>query len=168
MNKAKSNNKKTIGINYFYELFLKRKRLFPVSYFFFPLKTRKKKIPLEKKLFKKIVKTYLNIYFNEFYYEDTPKYFMLSGMIKKTKGTKSIIRKKNKPATEFNSVCWVWFFRPSITYFSNVRILKLRGTSGKLIKLDSDYKLRKDIHLLEKTNVVIRELKENNKMYKNA
>ncbi len=148
MIKEKSNNNNRIGINYFEDLFLKRKRLYPRNYFSFPIDGRKHKIPLPKGLFRKTIKTYLNIYFGELYYHDTPKYFPLSGLIKKVKGSRFFINSIRGIIHKSRSVTWLWYLRPSISYFANVRLIKLNGSSSRVLKLDNSYKLNRDVELL--------------------
>ena len=165
MSKERSKDE-SLRLNYFYGLFLKRKKLFPTSYFMFPVFTRKKKIPLEKTLYKKIINTYLDIYFNEFYFADVPKYFMLSGMLMKVKGSRFIINKKKGSLHQDRSIGWVWYLRPSLAYISNIRLIKLKGGTGKVNKLDATYKKNKDVEMLSSTNRFREQLMNDNKLYK--
>jgi len=159
MIKAKStNDRTTLGIKYFYELFLKRKRLYPISYFLFPIKTRKKSIPLPDKLFKNIISTYLDIYFKEFYFHDTPKYFPLSGLIKKTKGKRFYANMNRGIVNRGRGITWLWYFRPSIAFFSNIRLLKMNGSTNRVLALDKKYKENKDVELLPNARSEMREV----------
>lgn len=164
MIKEKFNNN-VLGLKYFYNLFAKSKRYFPTFYFMFPIKTRKKKLLVEWNLYRKIIETYLDIYFNEFYYFKSPKYFLLSGNLMKVK-SKSFF--KNKTGNhQGRNVIWIWYNRPSFAYFSNIRILKLKGSSSKVGRLDRNYKIDNDVELLESYHSALQKMKEPNKFFKN-
>lgn len=160
MTKAKSNSRNNIRFNYFVELFIKSKRSFPISYFLFNTGSRKKMQTVSKKLFENIITTYLDVYFNEFYYHDKPKYFPLSGEIVKTAG-------RAIPENKFERcLTWIWYLRPTETFFSNVRLGKLKGSYTKLDKLDRNYKIDHDIAVLPVYRTVLNDLRNNNKLYK--
>ena len=134
MIKAKYSN--NVGIDYFYEKFKKGKHFFP-KHFFFGLKTLKKKVPVDEKLHMRIVKTYLDIYFKDFYKSKEPFYFPLSGEIVKVKGANFLRKKSESVVTDV--INWVWYLRPAFNYFSNIKIIKLRGNS-KITSLEKQYK----------------------------
>lgn len=155
------------GLGYFWQIFCQDKKLYPTSYFFFPLKTRKEKIPLTKVFYKKIIQTYLDIYFNEFYSENKPKYFMLSGELIKVRGNSIIGDRKNDTFKEIKSIGWIWYFRPSLPYISNIKIIKLKGSTSRLNKIEKRYHLSNDIGTLRPCRKVYRELLETNKLFRN-
>jgi len=163
MTKEKSKDDEIITTNDFYNLFLERKKLYPTTWFLFPTFTRKKNLPLDKKLFRKLIKTYLNIYFNEFYANDVPKYFPLSGELKKAKGFP--INFKKSTFIETNSICWIWYLRPSLSFFSNVKLIKLKGSSSRVGKLDKEYQKNKDVSLLKTVSNELKELITNDKIF---
>lgn len=167
MIKTMCKDKTVLRLSYFYDLFLKRKRLYPTTYFLYPLHTRKKTVSLDKLLFKKIIQTYLNIYFNEFYSEKKPKYFMLSGELKKVKGSRILISKKKGIFKETKSIGWIWYLRPSLPYISNIRLIKLKGSTSRLNKIEKSYHIDNDVDLLKPYNKAYRELLETNKLFKN-
>lgn len=166
MNKGKSNNKNVLSISYFYDLFAKRKYLFPTSYFLFPINTRKKKIPISHFLYKKIVQKYLDIYFNEFYFDDIPKYFMLSGLLQKAKSISKIMSLQNGNFQQSKGISWIWYQRPSIAYYSNIRLIKLKGSTNKLNKLDAQYKIDNDIDTLVSVKTVLDKIRQQHKFFK--
>lgn len=167
MSKAKSKNNGIKTTTFFYNLFLKRKRVFPTSYFLFPTRTRKKELTVPKSLWLTIIQTYLKIYFNEFYFNDTPKYFPLSGLLMKVKGAGLFINKKKGTFRESRSLTWIWYDRPNIAYSSNVRLLKMAGGTSRVRKLDNNYRIDNDIELLTPCSVALDELRTTNKFFRN-
>jgi len=167
MTKTTYRDKNVLRLKYFYKLFVKRKRLFPSSYFLFPTYTRKKTLPVEWPLFKNIVSTYLDVYFNEFYFDDTPKYFILSGKLQKGRGARNVINSKRGIFKESNSIGWIWFLRPSISFMSNVRLIKLKGKTSRVNKLDKKYCENKDVNVLIPVRELMTKLIEQNKLIKN-
>jgi hypothetical protein len=132
----------------------------------FPIKTRKKSIPVEWPLYKKVVSTYLDIYFNEFYYINRPKYFPLSGKLKMAKGKGFFRNNKTQLHHMSRSIVWIWYERPSFAYFANIRILKLKGSTSRVGKLDRNFKTDNDVELLQTHHKVLQELKYNDKFFK--
>lgn len=164
MIKEESKNK-VLKIYDFYLLFLKTKRLFDVVYFFFPINTRKKKIAISRPLHKKIISTYLDIYFNEFYYQKRPKYFMLSGRLMKAKSIKHIVHLENGTFKESNGISWIWFNRPSEAFHSNVKMVKMKGSTSRVGRLDKKYKEDNDLETLETTKSVLDRLLKQRKFF---
>lgn len=167
MTKEQYKDDEVLRLDYFHNLFVERKRIYPVSYFLFATYTRKKHIKLHKTLFRKIISTYLNVYFNEFYYSNKPKYFMLSGVLDKVKGSSIIINSKKGIFKESNSIGWIWYLRPSVSFVSNVRLIKLKGSTSRLNKLEKKYILNNDIALLSPINKAIAKIIKQNKLSKN-
>ena len=151
-----------IGISYFYKLYKKLNITFPKGYFF-NLKTRRKRIAIDRKLFKNITRTYFNIYFTDFYNSSKSTYFPLSGELTKAKGKKFFKNKNHNIKTE--SINWIWTLRPALNYFTNIRILKMKGMS-KITSLEEEFKLNNDVELLEDTLVLLKKLDSNHKLYK--
>lgn len=161
-------NDKVVRLKDFYELFLKRKIVFPTSYFHFRIKTRKRTIPLPRLLFKKIISNYLDIYFNDFYFQNKPMYFMLSGDLIKVRGAEIAINKKKGIFSEMKSIGWTWFNRPSLPYISNIKLIKLKGSTSRVGKLEKKYHMNNDYGLLTPMGVVHKQLLTDNKLFKNA
>lgn len=148
MTKAKSTNDRVVNTRYFHDLFLARKRKYPLSYFHYYIKTRKRSIPLPDGLWKKIIGKYLDIYFNEFYFEDRPKYFPLSGKLVKAKSSQYFVNTNRQRTSTGRAIGWVWFQRPNIAYWGNVLIKKLNGSTNRVFALDKRYKADRDVELL--------------------
>ena len=165
MIKEKCNNN-VLGIKYFYQLFAKRKYLFPTLYFPFPINTQKKKLSVSIILYRKIIQKYLDIYFNEFYYKDQPKYFMLSGFIIKGRSRPFTINLKNGNFKKIKGIAWIWYERPSIAYYSNIKLVKLTGSTNRVDKLDKNYKAENDFELLAGTKNLLDRIKQEYKFFK--
>ena len=110
----------------------------------------------------RIVKTYLDIYFKDFYKSKEPFYFPLSGEIVKVKGANFLRKKSESVVTDV--INWVWYLRPAFNYFSNIKIIKLRGNS-KITSLEKQYKEDNDVALLMDTSKFLEQLNLNNKLY---
>lgn len=160
MIKEKFNNK--IGINYFYELFKKRKTAYSKRYYFL-IGGRTKKIELSKSLFKSLVSTYFNIYFTEFYTSHDDLYFPLSGSLKKTRG-KGFYKNQNS-AIKTESIIWLWYLRPAFNYVTNLKIIKLKGNTAQITKLENEYKEMNDVGLLPNVISELTTLNNKNKLY---
>lgn len=160
MIKEKYNN--NYGIDYFYDLFKKRNAYYPKSYFFF-MGGRTRKVLLEKKLFKKIILSYFDIYFKEFYSHTDEQYFFLSGKLTKARGKK--VYKNPNGINQTESILWVWFLRPAYNYVSNLKIIKLKGTNRRVEKLEKQFKETFDVGLLPEINTLLKSLNNNHKLY---
>ena len=160
MTKAKFSN--NIGIDFFYKLFRLRKITYPKGYFFFrKYSTARGKVKFD--LFKKLILTYQNIYFDEFYTHNNIQYFPLSGKIMKVKG-KGVYKNQNK-ITKSTPINWIWFSRPAFNYVTNLSIHKLAGGTSRIYKLETAYKENFDVGLLPNCKTVLRELNINNKLH---
>lgn len=164
MTKEQSKDEKIFRLNYFFDLFLKRKKLYPASYFLFPTHTRKKKLPVSKKLFKSTIQTYLDIYFEDFYNRPEPIYFMLTGKLVKAHGES--IDFKNGNFNKTQSIGWIWYLRPFLSYCSNIKLLKLKGSTSRVNKLDKKFQSEHDVFAMETVSQVTYRLTEQNKRFK--
>lgn len=152
---------KRIGLSYFLNLIVKRKKRFPTRFFNIPLKTKAKTVKLSRGKAKEIIVTYFDVYFNEFFQKNEDVYFPLSGMLTKAKSSHS-----NTKGKRMRSVNLIWYLRPSIAYFSNIRLLKIKGSTSKFWKLEKLFRLQFDIDLLDGTKKKLNELRDKNLFYK--
>lgn len=162
MIKEKFNSNDVLGIDYFYDLFLKKKLKFPKQ-FFFNIKTRKKTLPVEQKLHKQIISTYFDNYFFDLYHSNSILYFPLSGKLALNKG-KHFFKNPNNRNNNARSIVWTWFERPSFAYFLNVKLLKLKGSTSKLNKMDEEYRQNNEVEELDNNRIFLKK----NKLYIDA
>jgi hypothetical protein len=160
MIKVKYNS--NVGIDYFFNIFKRRKIKYPSGYFF-ARKTRAKNITLEKESYINIISTYLDVFFLDFYSHNNSQYFPLSGEIIKVKGKGFYKNKNNSIQTE--AINWIWLLRPALNYVTNLKIIKLKGSNSRLNKLEKQYKELFDVGLLPDVNKALKELNTNNKLY---
>lgn len=131
VNKETSKPTKTLyKIDFFYKKFKKEKRRYAPS--LFDLENPSKNIrPIEVpfSLYKKIVSTYLRIYFLDLYFKMKPSYFFLTGTVK-------LIRNRDFGKDHIRTGLF-WYFRPSEKFSYKYCVLnKLRGTRNALPKID--------------------------------
>lgn len=155
----KENHNINIGIDFFYDSIKNSK--FKKTDFLFPLKTRKKRVSIDKALYKKIILSFLNNYFESLYESEGSIYFFLSGDLVKNR-TMFYDKHKNR---EVHSVVWTWFNRPNISYMSNIRIIKQKGSSSRIKKIEDKYKENNDISLLLNYKQELINLVENKSLY---
>ena len=163
MAKAKSaGNTIILGYQYFRDLYLKKKILYPTTYFLFPTFTSKQKIHLPDRMHNEIMLSFFSAYFEEFYYYGAPKYFPLSGTLVKGRGKPAV----HKSGTLGVGVNWIWYDRPSLQYFSNIKLMKRKGSGRKVEALDHKYKLNNDIDILERSTSILYRFKNLDKLFK--
>lgn len=160
MIKVKFNS--NIGIDYFYDIFKKRKIKFPKGYFF-ARNYSPSHIYLRKPLFVSLISTYLDVYFRDFYSHNDVQYFPLSGKLMKVKG-KGFYKNVNSSHTT-DAINWIWFLRPALNYVTNLKIHKLTGSGSRLDRLEKEYKQYFDAGLLPNVNDALKDLNTNNKLY---
>lgn len=128
--KTQSLHKEIYKIDFFYKKFQKEKRRYHPSCFDTenPTKlTRPKEV--EFVLYKKIVSTYLRIYFLDLYFRMRPMYFFLTGMMKTCK--------LRDYGTEGSKTGLFWYLRPNEKFSYKYCVLnKLRGSRNALPKID--------------------------------
>lgn len=151
------------GVYYFFHLFDKRKLTFPKAYFL-GVKSRKKTLPVSEKLWKDVISTYFDTYFEDFYQKKEPMYFPLSGKLKKVKG-KGFYKKTMEKLEVTESVIWVWYLRPALNYVTNIKLLKMNGTTSRVYKLDTEFKEVTDMDKMDNFKEVLKELNINEKLY---
>ena len=152
--------KLTYSLNHYWNLYRMRFIGFPKKYL-----TKKSKAnstqTITKKEHKEIISKYMNVYFKELYFQDKPKYFPLGGLIEKIQGKKTLFKERI-----VHPILLLWYKRPDILFFTNIKLAKLNGSTNRIYKLDKDYKKNNDLDLL-KSKTFIDELVINNEMFKN-
>lgn len=150
----------TYGLKHYWNLYRQRKIGFPKKYL-----SSKNKVYTTRTLTKgehqQIISKYMDIYFNELYFQDKPKYFPLGGLIEKIQGKKSIFRNRI-----VHPILLLWHKRPDILFFANIRLAKQNGSTNRIYKLDQEFKKNNDLDMLKGKNY-IDELVINNEMFKN-
>jgi hypothetical protein len=103
-------------------------------------------------LIKKIIKTYLLIYFFDLYMNQKVLYFHFGGYLKKVQLTKKMknVYSKDKTKLQYsnNGIGLFWFNKPNkkVHFFS--RLIKLTGSTNELPKIEMIYRENYDIDLL--------------------
>lgn len=131
----------TLYISDFYKTYIKERK----KYIDFPSKRKHKKVKIL--IFKKIIKEYLKIYFNDFYYYDKSIYFPFGGFLKKVlypKWVKKITKPNtNKSKYEYktsnSAIGLYWYLRPSKKMEFMVEIKKLTGNTNALPKIEANF-----------------------------
>ena len=144
-----------LNINYFYSLFLKEKKSYAPSLFSIGEKTRRT-IPRKPTLkeYKKIVYTYLKIYFFELYINRFKMYFPLGGLMKVVT-ISSWIHKQKRGYSKEKEYCKAdkafglyWYSRPSPKMFFMVALKKLTGKTNMIPKIEKIFSQNQDKDLL--------------------
>lgn len=127
---GKNSDVEILDITYFHSLYLKNFRKFAV----------------DLKLYKKVVKTYLKIYFTELYMNKVAKYFFLGGQAKLVLGTAVVFNKATNSVINKN-INIFWYNRPSKKMWFMVTIKKMKGSSSALSKIENFFhtKYNKDL-----------------------
>lgn len=140
-------NKNNIyGYEYFRTLYLKRKKKFSKSLFYNIEPTRLKTIEVPRDLHKKLVTSYLDIYFSELFFRNRPKYFFLGGTVQKmalTPKSHSIDKLKRR-----SGLTLVWYRRPDMGIFFNVKLRKQSGQGKKMTRLEDRFKAEQGLDSL--------------------
>lgn len=146
--KQDSKNPKTksdlevIGMNYFFERFEKEKRKYPPSFFCTDKKVKaKRRVPVGKRLFRKIVIEYLKLYFYDLYMGTKSMYFPLGGFMKKVryKSWVNYQSRGTKPKELIRSdgaIGLFWYMRPTARLYFMVQIKKLTGSTNRIPKIE--------------------------------
>lgn len=151
--KAKTSELEVLNIDFFYKKFKKEKKLYVPS--LFGIKTRAvKPRALTFKEYKKIISTFLKIYFFELYMTKKTMYFFLCGFMKLTTSptwTKLKKRGYSKEKTLHvvdKALVWFWYMRPSEKTFLMVKISKLTGLNNMIPKIEKIFNNNNDKDLL--------------------
>ena len=112
--------------------------------------------------YKKVIACFFDIYFSELYFLRKPKYFFLSGMIRKAKGRKFYSYKTEKVQRHYG-INLIWYNRPSLSWFANVKMMKTTSTLSVLQSIEQAWRKKNDVELLPSLSSLIQSLK----LYKN-
>lgn len=140
------------NVSFFYNLYIKKAKKYPPIFFEKTKKKRRKHVPFS--LFKKIIKTYLTIYFEDFYKTNGSIYFPLGGFMKKVaykKWARYMKRgssNKKELVGSNGSVGFFWYLRPSPRFMFLLKIKKLTGSTNRLPVIERKYKNRYNKDLL--------------------
>ena len=136
----------TLNIKYFYNLFIKTKKRYPESYFAIDKKINKKrKRFIALKEYKKIIYSYLKIYFTELYMANIPKYFFLGGKMKIVRYSTWVNKQPKGHSKELkfckadNALGLFWFLRPSKKTLYMVKIKKLTGSTNAIPQIEKRF-----------------------------
>jgi hypothetical protein len=151
------------GITEFFEIQEKRRDKYPTRYFFW-LKPSTKKIKVEKVLYRKIIGSFFENYFRDFYSHRTVQYFPLSGKLYKVKSNKFYSKGQLKNITE--AIDWIWFLRPAMNYASNIKIIKSKGSNSLVGKLENEFRDLFDVQSLRRIKPLTIQIINNDKLYK--
>jgi len=124
-------------------------------------KKKGKKTKLTYMQYRLIVKTFMQVYFNELYFSGKKRmYFFLTGIIELAKSVPRIHKRKETIIKKPVSVAWIWYHRPTKHFSANVWILKMTGSTNIINKLDKKIKKLYDIGLLQDLQARVKELRE--------
>lgn len=153
--KEKRSDLDVLNISDFYSMHLKEKKKFSEKMFFTDKNIKKKKerfVTLQE--FKKIITTYLGIYFMELYFMKIPKYFFLGGMMKIVKYPTWMNKQSrgSSPDKKFiiaeEALGLFWYRRPSQKSFYMVVLKKLTGKFNALPAIEVKFKKNNNKDLL--------------------
>lgn len=157
---TKNLNKTVYGIDYFYKKYQYR---YPTSYFGDGKGLILKK-KISKKLYKKILLEYLDIYFKEVYFKEDKVYFLYTGMFRLVLYSPRIIKRFVKRMVN-PSIGFMWYQRPSHIFFRFVNLIRLTGSSNRIPKIEKTYKNNYDVNLIANFEDVLIEYKKTQNLY---
>lgn len=130
----KQTSKEILRIDYFYKLYQKEKLRYEPQLFDVKSVTNKKRNKkVDFKMFKTIVSTYLQVYFNELYYRFVPLYFPLGGKMMLTcLSERGVSLNKSR-------IGWLWYLRPGMKFNAMCELKKANGTGTRVNKLDKQW-----------------------------
>lgn len=101
----------------------------------------KKRIPIPKKLFKKIILTYLKVWITDFFWAKT-LYFPIGGLVQKRLYTQRTLSKYKVNNQKYKPIVMQWFNRELLYYINYFSITLNRGSWA-------DFYLQEKIKFLE-------------------
>ena len=117
-------------------------------------------------LYKKVVKNYMKIYFNELYFGRLKEmYFFLGGKMTLTLATPKIMNVDRTKMSGY-SINLLWFMRPHASIWKCVKVKKLTGISNIMINLDEKYKAKNDLLLLPSVRKTIGLFSKEKKLFR--
>jgi hypothetical protein len=171
---GKNSKFEPININYFYALFEKEKKKYPAQHFTkekLTVKKGRRKTLVSLALYKKIIITYLGVYFKDFY--SSPNnllYFPLGGYLKKvTYANWTFTMKRGYLEKQVHrsekAIGLFWFLRPSNKMFHMVTLKKLTGFYSRLTKLERLFSENHDKNLLPIFTTEVKKGTKNKTLY---
>ena len=142
-------------IDYFYKKFVSNNR------FIESLGEKKKEQTISFQLYRKIIKTFFLIYFNEVFFSTKPLYFMLGGVLERVRITP--FRALNNHLIK-STVSVIWYLRPMNT-MSACSIRLMNGSTGAMPKLRNQWAEENDLGLLKSKPERKNEIKETKTKY---
>lgn len=128
----------------------------------------KKHQKVSKSLYRKIISSYLRIYFYEAYFIDRKIYFFFGGYLFKVRCGNWIKPSSRDKKYEIanHAIGLFWSERPCPRFWFSIKIRKLKGKANIIPKIEKEWKSENDITLLEKNAIVKSRLKRKNKLFK--
>ena len=102
---------------------------------------------VDSKLFIKIIRTYLKIYFYELYLLNKPMYFLFGGLLRLCRIGNKVVTVKGKKQHWKHSLGLFWYNRPSQRFLFSMSLKKLNGSNphNALPKLEKIWKEENEI-----------------------
>lgn len=171
--REKSSDLEVLNINFFYKLFLKEKKSYDPSLFCIGKKTRKKrKRKVTIKEYRKVIYTYLKIYFYELYLLKKPMYFFFGGFMKIVlyptwkRLQKRGFNKKEELHESERAFGLFWYMRPTKRYHFMIKLVKLTGKTNMIPKIESVFTRAEDKDLLPIFGEEWERAKQNKTLYR--
>lgn len=155
-----NNNVEVFGLDYFYKNF--ENKYFPKM---LGEKKGRAKINVSKQLYQKILQEYFDIYFKEIYFIDGPSYFLYTGILTKVKYRPRVIINKGIKKIINSTIGFMWYQRPAELFFVCCKLLKQKGSTNRLPKIEKLYKNNFDINLIVNFEEAIEEQRINKNLY---
>lgn len=151
----KSSEYDKISVSYFYKLYEKKNIRHRVNTYDKESNRNGRRI-IPAILFRKIIYTYLKLFFFEFYSMNAPSYFPWGGYIKKVASNKAVRdtnRNGNKKRIVKNrTISWFWFLRPNMRMGYMIKLTKMTGSTNIIPKIEAWYRTNFDIDKLPTFN----------------
>lgn len=167
--KLKNSKKETFNASHFYKLYIKEKRGL-----FYPYdidlnlkkKSRIKKEILTRKTFRKIIATYLMIYFKDLFFQSRDSYFFLGGKLTLAVVPKRIrVLTKHMNSNSFNdNLNLVWYRRPSKRFKYIIDLKKIMGSGSKIKKYENEARENNMLDLFPNFKELMRKIKQSNQL----
>lgn len=130
-------------------------------------KKSKKKSQISLILFKKIIRTYLDIYMNELFFGVRKElYFFLGGKVKLVSNPPMLYKTEKTTTISGYYISLFWFERPFESFWKVIKLRKGKGTNNRITKMEHQLKTLKDITLLPLLSKELEIKKNNDKLYK--
>ena len=142
-----------------------RKKYFPRDLDTSLKKRGKSKEKISFKIYYKIIKTFMFIYFNELYFaKKSDMYFFFGGRLTLSLHLPRINRMNGK-ITRHKPILF-WYERPWPAFWKYLKLRKSTSKPNIILKLDERYIKNRDPLLLTPTNKLYQQFKKEGKLYK--